>query len=503
MALFLSAFFLPQSVFSQDNLVRLVFAEDVVSSVEFPNTTVAKGHVEFNHDGSRLFCDSALFFQDKDIVHAYSNVQINQGDTVNLFCDSLIFDGKTNISKLYSNVRFRDNEYLMVTDSMEYDGNRSVGAYKNHAVITSRNDDLRLTSIKGYYYSNSKTFFFKDSVHIKDPEYELFSDTLEFRTNTSDAHFHGPTTILFDSSNVQCNKGIYFSKKDLVQLWNGATINEPGRRFYADSLIYNQKDDFGEGFCFVSLYDTTEQVHFLADYMLKKPKNTEIILKNNARVWQYDEKDSLYLSGDTISYYTDTLTNNKLSIVENNVNVIKGELYIVCDSAYFNEQDSILKLHKEPIMWNDRTQLFADSMFTTFYDDEFHDMKMYHNAMIITEHENDSVHYDQLKGKFMTALLDSGKVKSVHIHQNAQTMYYPTETETDSAGVETKKLSGLNQIDCNEIIVRFLDGEVQEVNFMDQPSGKMLPMNQIPEKDLFYKGFRWEINRKPDRPFPE
>ena len=215
-ALLLSAVFIPERCAAQKEVVRLVFSETVSNSVAFANTTVAEGNVEFAHGGTRLFCDSALFFRDRNLVHAYGHVQINQGDTVNLFCDSLKFNGKTNISKLLSNVRFRDNEYLLTTDSLEYNGNRSVGYYTNHAQISSINSDLTLTSVKGYYYSQTKTFFFKDSVHVEDPKYELFSDTLEFRTIPSSAHFHGPTKIIFDSSQVLCERGIYFSKEDRV-----------------------------------------------------------------------------------------------------------------------------------------------------------------------------------------------------------------------------------------------------------------------------------------------
>lgn len=502
-ALFLSAVFIPQDGLTQAQQVRLVFAEDVTNSVVHPNTTVAKGNVEFAHGATRLFCDSALFFREKNLVHAYGHVQINQGDTVNLFCDSLKFNGKTNISKLLSNVRFRDNEYLLVTDSLEYNGNKSIGSYTNHANISSINSSLKLTSVKGYYYSQSKTFYFKDSVHVTDPKYELFSDTLEFRTIPANAYFHGPTTIIFDSSQVVCQKGIYFSKEDRVQLWNGATLLENGRFFYADSLMYNQKTDLGEGFCYVMMYDSTEKVKFLSDYMLKKPKNTEVILKRDARIYQYTDTDTLYLAGDTISYYQDTLTDQQLTIIENNVNIIKGELFIRCDSAYFSEQDSILKLHKDPLMWNTTSQLSADSMFTTYYDNTFHEMKMYDNAMIISEHVGDTIHYDQLKGKFMTATLDSSQIKKVHIEQNAQTIYYAEETVTDSVGVETKTISGMDHLECNEIIMRFLGGEVQTISFVGQPTSVFYPIDLIPPKELFFKGFSWQILRKPNRPFPE
>lgn len=502
-ALFLSAVFIPERCVAQKEQIRLVFSENVTNSPTYSNTTVAEGNVEFAHGDTRLFCDSALFFRDKNLVHAYGHVQINQGDTVNLFCDSLKFNGKTNISKLLSNVRFRDNEYLLTTDSLNYDGNRSMGYYTNHAKISSINSELKLTSVKGYYYSQSKTFFFKDSVHVVDPKYELFSDTLEFRTLESSAHFHGPTTIIFDSSQVFCQKGVYYSKEDRVRLWNGATLVQKGRTFYADSLNYNQKTDLGEGFCHVMLYDSTENVKFFADYMLKHPKNTAVILKDGARIYNYTETDTLYLAGDTISYYQDTLTNQQKTIIENNVAIIKGDLFIRCDSAYFSEKDSIFKLHKEPIMWNTTSQLTADSMLTRYYDNTFHDMKMYHNAMIVSEHEGDTVHYDQLKGKFMTAILDSSKIKQVHIEENAQAIYYVTETERDSLDTETKTITGMDHLECAQIIMRFINGEAQTIAFIGQPTSVFYPIDQIPLKELFFKGFTWQIHRKPDRPFPE
>lgn len=502
-ALLLSAVFFPLQGQAQKETIRLVFAEDVTNSKEHLKTTVAKGHVEFRYGNSRLFCDSALFFQNQNEVWAYSNVQINQGDTVNLFCDSLLHDGNTNISKLYSNVRFRDSEYAMRTDSLEYDGNRSIGSYKNHAVITSINSDLKLTSVKGYYYSQSKVFFFKDSVHLEDTKYELFSDTLEFRTLPSTVHFHGPTTILFDSSSVDCNRGVYYSKEDRVELWNGATLFEPGRFLYADSLLYNQAADYGEGYCNVELMDSAENVRFKSDYMEKQPNNAAMTLKNDARIFQYGESDTLFLAGDTIRYYQDTLTDLKTSIIENDVRIIKGDLFIRCDSSYFSEKDSVLKLLIDPIIWSQNSQMKGDSVHVSYYDKEFHDMKLYHNAMIVSEHEGDSVHYDQIKGKFMTAKLDSSKIKEVYIEQNSQTLYYPSEKKEDTTGVEIKTLQGMNRIDCNEILIRFASGEIQNIVFIDQPTSVFYPMDKIPSKELYFKGFSWEIDRKPNRPFPE
>ncbi len=288
-----------------------------------------------------------------------------------------------------------------------------------------------------------------------------------------------------------------------MRLWNGATFYEQGRTLYADSLLYGQRSQIGEGFCNVRLYDSTENVKFLSDYLYKMPNNQSVIMKKSARIFQYGEKDTLFLAGDTISYYKDTLTNYQTSILENNVNIINGELFIRSDSAYFSEQDSILKLHKDPIAWSKNSQMTADSIFATYYDKTFHEMNLYNNAIIVSEHEGDSIHFDQIKGKKMTAYLDSNEIDRIWIQNNAQTLYYPEEEQTDTTEAIIKTLSGLNLIDCVEIVVRFKEGDINSILFNDQPTSVFYPMDKIPPKKKYLKGFSWQIERKPDQPYPE
>ncbi|MCB9223581.1 MAG: hypothetical protein H6582_05325 [Crocinitomicaceae bacterium] len=501
-ALFISAVFLPWNSLAQEDVVKLVFAETVKDVEGKKNVTEAVGNVHFEHNRTHLYCDSALFYRDIEVVYAYSHVHINQGDTINLFCDSLIYDGKTEISKLQGHVRMRDNKYKLVTDSLEYDGNKSIGFYKNHAVITSIDEEeLKLTSVKGYYYATNKAFFFKDSVRVEGESYELVADTLEFRTETSSAHFHGPTQIIMDSSYVDCTRGIYYTQSGLAQLWNGAWLYEKERTLFADSLIYNEKSDIGEGYCNVNLYDSTENIQFLADYLWKSEGNDTLILENDAKIIQFSSKDTLVLMADSIFHYEDTSGEYKTSIAQTNVGIINGDLTIRCDSAYFSDRDSIIKFHFVPVMWSQETQLTADSIFATYYDDDFHEMYLYNNAFIATEH--DSVHYDQIKGKMMTAWIDSSKIQKVYIESNAETLYYLTEDEKDTLGNDVKAVNGMNRIDCNKIYIYFKNSEIENIAFIEQPTGTYYSTDLIPKSDLFLKGFLWQIGLKPKSPFGE
>ncbi len=487
-----------QSRFENDgDLVKLIYAETVQDAEGHVNTTKAVGNVHFEHNKTNLYCDSALFFRDLDLIHAYSKVHVNQGDTINMFCDSLIYDGKTKISKLQGNVRMRDKEYKLVTDSLEYNGEQSIGHYQNFATITSITNDMKLTSIKGFYHANLKTFFFKDSVRITHPDYNLESDTLEFRTNTSTAHIHGPTIIYFDSSRVECSKGTFFTKEDYVQLWNGATLIDTNRTFYADSLLYNQGTRVGEGYMNVDLYDSTENVQFKSDYLWKSSNNDSLILTDNAKIIQYNKDDTLFLLADSIFHYEDTLTEEKTSIFQTNVAIINGDLRVRCDSAYFGTADSIIKFHKNPIMWSQNTQMTSDSILSSFYDEAFHEVYLYHNSFICNE--QDTSHYDQLKGKFMTAWIDSSKIQKVFIQQNSESIYFTSESKKDSLNQEIKTMTGRNKIDCNEIYIHFKESEINSVSFVDQPTAKYSPIESLKPTDFFLKGFKWQIGLKPER----
>jgi len=60
------------------------------------------------------------------------------------------------------------------------------------------------------------------------------------------------------------------------------------------------------------------------------------------------------------------------------------------------------------------------------------------NALVITKH--DSIHFDQLSGKNITADFIKGDIYEIFINGNAQTLYYPSEDYKDSLNTITKTL---------------------------------------------------------------
>ena len=173
------------------------------------------GNVELEHEGIHLFCDSAYIYDDRNLVEAYDNVHIKQGDSLNLYGDHLRYKGDTRMAEFRNNVRLIDKKTTVETNFLDYDLNIDLGYYFNGGTIYNEQDTLK--SGQGYYYSNGKYFVFKDSVVIENPDYTILSDTLHYYTNSEISYFFGQTQIIGDSSYIYCENGWYDGLNDISQ----------------------------------------------------------------------------------------------------------------------------------------------------------------------------------------------------------------------------------------------------------------------------------------------
>ena len=58
-----------------------------------PDAQILNGDVCFRHDSSYMYCDSAYFFEQTNSLEAFSNVRMEQGDTLFVYGDYLFYDG--------------------------------------------------------------------------------------------------------------------------------------------------------------------------------------------------------------------------------------------------------------------------------------------------------------------------------------------------------------------------------------------------------------------------
>lgn len=89
------------------------------------------------------------------------------------------------------------------------------------------------------------------------------------------------------------------------------------------------------------------------------------------------------------------------------VKAYKSDLQSVCDSMVFNSIDSILRQYGKPVLWNEESQLSADSIWFRFSRDSLYRVDFSTNAFLISQEET---FYHQIKGDLMLAHITDNDV---------------------------------------------------------------------------------------------
>jgi len=181
-----------------DELIYLLEGKDTIQKL--------LGNVELSQDTVYMYCDSATIANETDLT-AVGKVIIQQGDSTSVFSDSLVYKSDLHIADFFGNVVLVNRGQKLFTNHLNYNLKTKVATYLSGATITD--DTTYLKSKRGYYFVKKAEMFFRDSVLVLSPKFNLRSDTLKFNTQTNVVTFLGPTLINQDSSKIYCEAGFY------------------------------------------------------------------------------------------------------------------------------------------------------------------------------------------------------------------------------------------------------------------------------------------------------
>lgn len=279
---------------------------------------ILKDSVIFLHDGAYLYCDSAYYDQKQNTFEAFSNVRMEQGDTLFLYGKYMHYDGNTKLVKVRQNVslehspRNKKNPVTLFTDSLNYDRAMNLGYYFDGGMLVDSLNEL--TSYWGQYEPGIRIATFRDSVILKNPNFTLYSDKLKYNTNNKTAIFTSPTQIVSDSGTIHTSNGWYNTETEESLLLDQSTIiNKEGNQFLrGDSIFYYKSLGYGEVFGNMFLQDTAKQVILIGNYGYYNEKENSAFATDSAYAIEYSQGDSLYIHADTLRLITvmDTLRSN-------------------------------------------------------------------------------------------------------------------------------------------------------------------------------------------------
>lgn len=447
-----------------------------------PDVQVLIGSVKLRHDSMYMYCDSALIYEKTNSFEAFSNVRMEQGDTLFIYGDYLFYDGMTQIAQLRENVKMINRNTTLLTDSLNYDRLYNLGYYFDGGTLMD--EENVLTSDWGEYSPATKLSVFNHDVKLVNPRFVLTSDTLKYSTDTKIATIQGPSDIVSEQNHIYSERGIYNTVSGQAELLDRSVLTNDGKRLTGDSLFYDRKAGYGEAFDNVQMNDTVNKNMLTGDYCYYDELKQNALATKRAVAVDYSRGDSLFMHADTLlmnSYNLDTDSLFREMRAFHKVRMYSIDLQGVCDSLVFNTKDSCLTMYRDPILWNEGQQLLGEEI-KVYMNDSTIDWAHIINQALTVE-QKDSIHFNQISGKEIKAYFAEGEARKVDVIGNVLVVYYPQEQDSTMIGMNTSETSLLNMY--------LKDRKMERMVMSPKSNGTLYPMNQIPPDKMKLPTFSW------------
>ena len=173
------------------------------------------------------------------------------------------------------------------------------------------------------------------------------------------------------------------------------------------------------------------------------------------------------------------------------VKMFRSDAQSVCDSLTMTTVDSIIHMYKLPILWNGSNQITSEIMHIITRNSQIHQANFEGKPMMVAE--IDTVHYNQVAGKEMTALFRDNQIYRNDVNGNVQTIYYMQEDNSP-------EITLMAYIEAGDMTSYIEGQEVVGITYRGNPTYTFYPMDKIPETQATkLDGFKWEASRRPSQ----
>jgi len=171
-----------------------------------------------------------------------------------------------------------------------------------------------------------------------------------------------------------------------------------------------------------------------------------------------------------------------------NVKIFRKDMQVVCDSLVYSDLDSLARLFNSPVVYQETVRQYrADSISIVVDGGALEKASLMSNAFITIQ--EDTSHYDQIKGTEMMAYFDEkGGLRRFDVLGGASALFFLEENNS---------LATVNKTDSKMLSATFKDGEIQRIYYFEEAKNDGYPVVQLGPDERTLKGFSWEPERRP------
>ncbi len=459
------------------------------NEIEYPGAFIFskdERQVQFEHRGADLWCDIAVFYKKENLLKAIGNIRLQQGDSVKLISGKIEYNGNNNLAKAYENVVLESKtsetgSLTLTTDTLRLDRENQEAFYQDFGTVVDSANTL--TSEIGRYFMELKKFQFLDSVHIKNSQYILDSEQLDYYQTSKNAYMYGPSTITGETYKIYCERGFYDTKTENGYGIKNTRIDYNNRIIEGDSVYFDKAREFASATNNITVTDTINKGIIRAHYAEVFKAKDSVFATKRAVAISLIEKDSLYTHGDTLMITGKPEA--RIMKAFHNAKFYKTNMSGKCDSIHSEQKTGLVQLITNPVIWNGVNQMTGDSIHikSNVKTEQLDSLKVLNNAFIISLDSISKTGYNQAKGINLFGQFKENALRIVDLDKNTEVIYYMYNDEDELIGIDKTVSSAIR--------IKLANNEIESLSFRQEPDGTIFPEQELTLEDRKLKGFIW------------
>lgn len=457
--------------------------------------------IHVTHDGVNMWCDKAIYYKNENFIEAFSNVRMQQGDTINMTAKYVEYSGTTKLAFASGDVVLTEPQSTLTTDTLFFDRAKQQAYYKSKGKVV-RDSSGTITSQIGRYYMDSKKYRFLKDVVLVNPDYTINSNQLDFYSESGHAYLYGPTTIKGETSNIYCERGFYDTNNDVGYFVKKSRIDYENRIFEGDSMFFDRNRSFASATNNIKVTDTTNKSIIKGHYAEVFREKDSMFITKRALAITVQENDSIYIHSDTLM--VTGKPEHRITRAYYNAKIYKSDLSGKADSIHADHKTGLTELinlsrfsstdafatKRKPILWNLGNQMSGDTihLISNTETEELDSLKVFDNAFLISK-DTLGTGFNQIKGQKLYGLFKNNELYNVDIIKNAEIIYFSRDGENELIGINKSKSGSIN--------IQISDNTINEIRLINQVDGDLFPESQFPENARRLRGFDWREEERP------
>ncbi|WP_236974388.1 OstA-like protein [Membranihabitans maritimus] len=438
-------------------------------------------------ENKAVFRDSVLVLNDSFNLKSDSLAFFTQEYRVNFLSPTILYN---DTSRLYAERGFYliNEEEALFHQNAEFESGESSGS----------GDSI-------WYYGKELRYELLGNAQIEKEDKIATARKIVYNEKFGTLNLFRDARVVGDDINAVGDSLVYYTETNSVKSNTRTKVRRPDFSLEANNLDYDNERKFGYARGNVIWEDSSGMKRIFTDSLEYKDgeqyaKATSINLRPLFE-WIGEEGDTMRLVSDTlitnqvvdsIDMESDSIGNFKKDTFQNffayhNVSILRNDVEGKADSVVYDEVDSLIYLFGDPVLWMDTTQLTGDTISIVIKNGDIQRVLINGNAFVITS--PDSIFFNQIKGRQIIAFFEDGKLSTTHVDGNAESIYFPVDSEN--------AYLGMNKIICSRIEMFFEENNVTGISFLEKPTGEIIEMTRVEPDNSVLKGF---VNRDYLRP---